>query len=146
MMSPATMPRTNTARTVLAMLAATVALTVVASCGGARNSLGTASSACFRALPPARDAVHRKGKLIGVRKINTRNLQKRLPANARLAAVKSKELCAFAFRGTFEPADVPLATTPRSGSYAIVGVTIGSRSVVAAFIVDRLPTRFEHLK
>ena len=26
---------------------------------------------CFRALPPAQDAVNRKGKLIGVRKIGT---------------------------------------------------------------------------
>jgi hypothetical protein len=141
-----TTPRIRTARMLLGMLAAMLALTVVASCGGARNSLGTPSSACFRALPAAQDAVQRKGKLVGVRKISTHNLQKRLPADTKLAAVKSKDLCAFAFHGTYTPSDVPLATNKRSGSYAIVCVTVGSRQVVAAFILDRTPTRFTHLK
>jgi hypothetical protein len=134
--------RIRMARILLGLLAATV----LAGCGGARNSLGTSSSACFRLLPAAQDAAHRKGKLVGVRKMSTHSLQKRLPADTKLAAVKSKDLCAFAFHGTFQPQDVPLATTKRSGSYAVVCVTIRSRQVVAAFILDRTPTSFTHLK
>jgi hypothetical protein len=135
-------------RTRLAALAAAAMLTgaALSGCGGARNSLGTAASSCFRALPPARDAVSRKGKFLGVRKIGTATLQHRLPADTKLAAVKDKELCVFAFKDSFKPADVRMAATSRPGTYAVVAVTIRHPTVVAAFIVDRLPGRFGHLR
>jgi hypothetical protein len=139
-----TASRTRATGAVAAMTAAAV-LGLFAGCGGARNSLGTTASTCFRALPPARDAVHRKGKLLGVRKIGTATLKSRLPANTKLATVTDKNLCVFAFKDTFQPADVPLSPTKRPGAYAVVAVTIQHPSVVAAVIVDRLPARFGHL-
>jgi hypothetical protein len=143
-----TTPRTTATRAgrAVAALTATAVLGLVPGCGGARNSLGTAASSCFRALPPARDAVSRKGKLVGVRKIGTATLKKRLPADKKLAAVTDKELCVFAFKDTFQPADVPFAPVRRPGVYAVVAVTIRHPAVVAAFILDRLPGRFGHLR
>jgi hypothetical protein len=130
----------------VAVLTAAAVLGLFAGCGGARNSLGTAASSCFRALPPARDAVSRKGKLVGVRKIETATLKRRLPADKKLAAVTDKNLCVFAFKDTFQPNDVPLAAIKRTGVYAVVAVTIRHPSVAAAFILDRLPGRFGHLR
>jgi hypothetical protein len=134
----------RTGRAVCALAAAV--LLGVAGCGGPRNSLGTASSACYRALPPATDAVSRKGKLVGVRKIHTATLKNRLPADRLLAAVRDSELCVVAFKGTFQPVDVPLATTTVPGTYAVVAVSIRHPAIVAAFILNRLPARFGHLR
>lgn len=136
---------TRFGRAVAALTAASV-LGLFAGCGGARNSLGTAASTCFRALPPARDAVSRKGKLVGVRKIGTDTIRKRLPSDSKLAAVTDKNLCVFAFKDTFQPADVPLSPSKRPGVYAVVTVTVSHPTVVAAFILDRLPARFGHLR
>jgi hypothetical protein len=136
----------RTQRAGRALAALTAAAVLAAGCGGARNSLGTGASPCFRALPPARDAVSRKGKLLGVRKIKTGNLQKRLPGDTTLAGVTEKDLCVFAFKDTFQPPDVPLSKSKGPGTYAVVAVTIKHPSVVAAFILDRLPARFRHLQ
>jgi hypothetical protein len=140
------MRRTGRSRTTLVAVTAAVAMSLLPGCAGARNSLGTAAEPCFRALPPASDAVHKKGKLVGVRKISTASLQHRLPGDRALAAIKAQDLCVFAFRGAFQPTDVPLATNGRPGSYAVVAVTIKHPMVVAAFVVNRLPARFAHLK
>ena len=108
-----------------------------------RSSL---ANACFRALPPARDAVSRKGRFLGVRKMDTETLQRRLPNDTKLAGLKDKDICVFAFKDSFKPADVPLAGATRPGRYAVVAVTINHPTVVAAFIVDHLPGRFGHLR
>jgi hypothetical protein len=145
-------PRATRTRTTVraraAALAAAALLTAAAfaGCGGARNSLGTTANACFRALPPARDAVSRKGRFLGVRKMDTETLQRRLPNDTKLAGLKDKDICVFAFKDSFKPADVPLAGATRPGRYAVVAVTINHPTVVAAFIVDHLPGRFGHLR
>jgi hypothetical protein len=128
-------------------MAALVALAVAfGACAGARNSLGTAASPCYRALPGAIEAVHHKGHLVGVRRVKTSTLQRRLPGDQQLAAVRDRQLCVFAFSDDFHAGDVTGATNMDHGRYAIVALTIKSPKVVAAAIVDRLPTRFRHFR
>ena len=119
---------------------------LLAACGGPRNTLGTAASPCYRALPGAIEAVHHKGHLVGVRRVDTSTLQKRLPENQQLAAVRDKQLCVFAFHDDFHAGDVSGATNQAQGPYAIVALTLKSPRVVAAAIVDHLPTRFRHFR
>jgi hypothetical protein len=130
-------------RTIAAVVALSVAA-LVPACGGARNSLGTNASTCYRAVPAARKAIG-KGQLVGVRRIHTSELQRRLPNDTKLAAVQAKQLCVFAFHGTYQPGDVPLATPQRAGTYAVVAVTIINPTAVTASVLDHLPTRFGHL-
>ena len=119
---------------------------LLAACGGPRNTLGTAASPCYRALPGAIEAVHHKGHLVGVRRVDTSTLQKRLPEKQQLAAVRDKQLCVFAFHDDFHAGDVTGATNQAQGPYAIVALTLKSPRVVAAAIVDHLPTRFRHFR
>jgi hypothetical protein len=127
--------------------AALLAVALLAgACGGARNSLGTTASPCYRAVPGAKDAVHSKGHLVGVRRVSTSTLQKRIPGDQQLAAVPDRDLCVFAFHADYRPGDVPSATNRDHGQYAIIALTIKKPRVVAAFLLDRLPTRFRHLR
>lgn len=120
-------------------------LVLAGACAGPRNTLGTAASSCFRALPTAKDAVHRKGTLVGVRRVDTDLLQRRMPGDPALATLPDRQLCVFAFKGKFQPADVPRAIEQHEGRYAVVAVATRRPVVVAAFILNRLPTRFRHV-
>lgn len=115
-----------------------------ASCGAPRNSLGTAASPCFRALPGAQTAVSRKGKLVGVRRIRTSTLRRRFPNNPRVAGDNDDYVCVFAFKGDYRPGDVELAVDKQPGPYAVVAVTSKGNEVITAFVLQRLPTRFRH--
>jgi hypothetical protein len=132
------------------MRAAAVAIAVVvaaAGCAGARNALGTNASACFKALPGANAAVHDKGHLVGVRRVEASTMQKRFPQDPQLDALPpGTHLCVFAFRGTFKGANVDLAPETSSGTYAIVALTGSRPTLVSAHVVDQLPTRFRHTR
>ncbi|HET6794013.1 MAG TPA: hypothetical protein VFH45_06205, partial [Acidimicrobiales bacterium] len=104
------------------LVAFPVALTVCAAlalsgCGGRGAALGTTSSACFHALPPAVASVHHRGRLIGVRAVDTGHL--RDPALRALLAPRRK-LCLVAFSGGFSPADVYGPIDQHSGEYVMV--------------------------
>ena len=115
-------------------------LAVGTSCGGARNSLNTTASPCFRALPVADDAVHRKGRLVGVRVIETRELVHKVPDAAGLG---HRRLCGVAYRDDYTSGDVRGAEPGHAGRYALVLVDDAQR-VVAAFVLEDLPMRFSH--
>jgi hypothetical protein len=117
----------------------------LASCGGARNTLGTSASACYRALPGAK--VSNKGNIVGVRKFPVSSLQKRVPNDPQLAKLPPREsLCVFAFRGKYQATDVPQAPVRKEGSFALVALTLNRPHVVAAYILDQLPGRFRHTR
>jgi hypothetical protein len=116
----------------------------VGGCAGVSNSLGTAASACFRALPPAKDAVH-QGTLLGVRRVSSDTLADRLKNDPTLSTLPSQNLCVFAFRGSYPPGAVAGAHNTTTGRYAIVAVGTVHTSVVAVSVVNQLPTRFRHL-
>jgi hypothetical protein len=109
-------------RTTLAAVALSIAL---GGCGASRNDLGTSATACYRALPTALDAVHRHGRLVGVRR-------------------RGRTECAIALRGSYAPGDVETATIEGS-HYAVVTVNIEHKpNVVGILITDKLPMRFHH--
>ena len=138
--------RSRRPRAAAATGAALAIALLVAACGGPRNTLGTAASPCYRALPGAIEAVHHTGHLVGVRRVSTSTLQKRLPGDQQLAAVRDRQLCVFAFHDDFHAGDVTGATNQAQGPYAVVALTLKNPRVVAAAIVDHLPTRFRHFR
>jgi hypothetical protein len=129
---------------------ATFALVIVLAgssfgCAGARNTLGTGASACYRALPPAESAINKKGKLVGVRRVSSATLRAGLRRTTSLATLPNEDLCVFAFNGTYPPGSVTSAHNTVTGHYAIVAVGYNHPTVVGAFVVNQLPTRFTHL-
>lgn len=144
-----------------------LALGVVAlgGCASAHNSLGTGSSTCFQALPSATQAVHNKGRFLGVRRVRLSQLR-RPPTTATTQPSTSqpsttepsttqppttlspkeakRSVCVVAFQGKFAPGDVAQAP-PRSGNYAVVVIGEHGGEPLRAFVTDTLPLRFRHL-
>ncbi len=115
------------------------ALALLASCTP-RNTLGTGSTVCIKAIPVAAEEVHHKGKPEGVRQVTAASLASRFPEFAPLGQQK---LCLVAFSDDFKPGDVPHAKVQRAGRYALV-VVESHEKVVESFVVNRLPLRFRH--
>ena len=131
--------RTRAGARFIATTAAAVGL--LAGCAGPRNSLNTATSRCFRALPAARATVQNRGHLVGVRSVLATKLARRLP---QAAPLDRQRLCAIAFRGPYAAGEIPLADPPGPGTYAIVAVDTDGATVLASFVVSDLPLRFRH--
>jgi hypothetical protein len=125
-------------RTIVAVLLA-AALCSLAACM-TRNSLGTGSTACIKAIPVAAAEVHHKGKPEGVRTVRAASVAKRIPE---VAPLGRQDVCLVAFSDDFQPGDVTHAQVQRAGRYALVCVDSRQR-VVVSFVVDRLPLRFRH--
>ena len=119
--------------------AGAIALLTVA-CGAPRISLNTRASTCFRALPAAEEAVHGKGRLVGVRLVETGDLAHKVPE---AAALGHRRLCGVAYRADYSAGEVTGVAADHGGRYAIVLVD-QDQHVVAAFVVDGLPMRFTH--
>jgi hypothetical protein len=134
----------GTLRSALAGLAVVTLAAAASACSGGRISLGTSAGACFRALPAAEAAVH-KGRLVGVRRVSAATLRDRLPQDTTLATLPDQDLCVLAFSGTYASGSVTGASNTTPGHFAIVAVATNHPEVVAAFVVDKLPTRFQHL-
>jgi hypothetical protein len=97
-------------------------------------------------LPAAQDATHHKGRLLGVRRVNTSTLRSRLPSSSVTATLPPEDVCVFAFDGAYPPGSVAGAHNTDPARYAIVVVRYQHPTqVVAAFAVNQLPTRFRHL-
>ncbi|HWD08086.1 MAG TPA: hypothetical protein VHA57_03220 [Actinomycetota bacterium] len=127
-----------------AVAAAALALVSVlglSGCAGPRNSLGPSSTACFKALPPAFDAVGRQGHYAGVRQVSAATLAKRRPE---FAGLGKETICVVAFRGNYPPGSVKGAPANRSGEYALVAIDAKTDKEVGATIVAKLPLRFQH--
>lgn len=135
--------RSRGLRRVAALPAAVVvaASLALSGCGGRGADLGTSSSACFHALPPAVASLHHRGRLIGVRLVDTGRLH---DVALRAALAPRRKLCLVAFSGGFAPADVEQPIDQRTGEYVIVAVRPDGSAVVASLIVRRLPLAFRH--
>jgi len=125
-------------RTIVTVLLA-AAVASLAACMP-RNSLGTSSMACIKAIPVAATEVHHKGKPEGVRTVRAANLVKRIP---QVSPLGRENVCLVAFNDDFQPGDVTHATVQRAGRYALV-VVDSHQNVVVAFVLDQLPLRFRH--
>jgi hypothetical protein len=116
---------------------------VLTGCGTPRPGLSNGSvSACYRAIPAARAAVHDKqASLLGVHRIPADRVRGQLSPEAQttLSHDDDTSVCAVAFKGTFSPGQVALAPEDETGHYALVLVTSRHLQVLAAAVLDQLP-------
>jgi hypothetical protein len=122
-----------------------------AGCTAARNTLGTNSGPCFRAVAVATEAVKDRGTLAGVRLLGARDLEKhpRLrDALATRAGHAVKNVCAVAFTGQFHATDVrdPLGKGPSGGvgRIAVVLVSYPQDRLLGTIVLSKLPLPFRH--
>jgi len=127
-------------RRLIAVLAAGA---LVSACGSTTPGLSNGSvSACYRAIPAGRQAIHdRNARLIGVHRIPADKVRERLPLQEQhqLAADNDTTVCAVAFKGSFSPGQVDLAPSGESGTYAIVLVTSKKLRLIDSVVLDHLP-------
>lgn len=129
-------------------LGAMVLAATLTGCTSGHSVLGTTSSPCFKALPAATAAVHRRGTMLGVRSYPADVLIRiapRLARNPQLVALGRQTVCVVAYRGDFQPGQVDKATTRHGGRYALVIVDANNDEVVTSAILRFLPLRFRHL-
>jgi hypothetical protein len=123
--------------------AAFVGLAVLASCGAPHPGLSNGSvSACYRAIPTARAAVHdTHATLIGVHRVPADDVKDHLTpaAQAELAGDTDTTVCAVSFKGTFNPGQVALAPATERGKYAVVLVTSRKLRLLVSSVLDQLP-------
>jgi hypothetical protein len=116
---------------------------VLTGCGTPRPGLSNGSvSACYRAIPAARAAIHDKqASLLGVHRIPADRVRGQLSSEAQttLSNDDDTSVCAVAFKGTFSPGQVALAPEQETGHYALVLVTSRHLQVLAAAVLDQLP-------
>jgi hypothetical protein len=143
------------ARRLLApFLAAAVAAAGLCACGAGRIVLGTNTSPCFMALPTAKQAVHGRGSLAGVRLVDTarlagpggrpvRDLLGMLPVRP------PRDICVVAYSGKFTLGQVerPAGYAPPGGTgrYAIVFVSASKSELLGTFVVRHEPLAFARL-
>lgn len=125
------------------MVALLLSGTLVSGCGSATPGFSNGSvSACYRAIPTGRQAVHDKNAtLIGVHRVPADKVRERLPLEEQhqLAADNDTTVCAVAFKGNFAPGQVELAPAYESGSYAIILVTSRKLKLIDSVVLDHLP-------
>lgn len=126
----------------VAVVTVAVTMAMVAACAAPRNSLNTGASVCFRSLAVAEDAVHHKGRLVGVRRVSAESFARHVPEAPRLP--DKEAVCLVAFRGDYREGDVVGAAVPRSGRYALVAVATGKPTLLGSRVTDHLPIRFGH--
>ncbi len=118
-------------------------LILLGACGTPRPSLSNGSvSACYRAIPTARAAIHDShATLIGVHRVPADRVRGQLSpaAQTTLAADNDTTVCTVAFKGTFAPGQVDLAPPAQQGRYALVLVSSRHLHLVASVVLDELP-------
>jgi hypothetical protein len=129
-----------------AFAAAIAASFLAAACNGPTPVVSNGSvSACYRAIPVGRTAIHDpKARLIGVHRIPADQVRSRLPpaARAELAAENDTAVCAMAFKGTFNAGQVNLAAPEQHGDYALILVSSRKLDLIGAVVLDHLPKAF----
>lgn len=161
-----------TARRQVGPKAAAVALlgclVVLTACE--KTAVKTSVSPCFRVLPQAHAAVASEGAFVDVarRKGTTIYLSAggQAPVTSRARPTVTgpapgsvqgptsttlgpndprRDACIVAYRGSFDPARIPLLRGPgRTGRYAIVVVAVKSQQVRSVTLTDRLPSFLHH--
>jgi hypothetical protein len=139
-------------RWVVGVVAGAALSTGAVSCTAARDTLGTNSSPCFRALALAADAVRERGTFTGVRLVPVSMLA-RFHLLDRVVAERSptrlRNVCLVSYRGSFRPDQVRRETgnvgASGVGRFAIVVVSTPQNLVLATFLLQHEPVRFRHL-
>lgn len=144
-------PRARPHRRVGAAALALLGALLGAGCTSARNTLGTSSSPCFRAVAVATDAVEDRGALAGVRLLGARDLEKRprlRDALATRAGHAVKNVCAVAFTGQYRTTDVhdPIGHGPGGGvgTIAVALVSYPQDHLLGTLVLKSVPLPFRH--
>ncbi|MDA8197131.1 MAG: hypothetical protein M0019_08020 [Actinomycetota bacterium] len=128
----------------LAVVSLLFATTVLSSCGGASAGLGTSSSPCYAALPPAFQAVGSGGRMIGVRLLSSKN-SKRLE---RVFQYKSGDkICLVAFEFPNPKSGKMTVTTDVDriiGNFRLVFFDLSKSKVILVHQSNFLPVKFAH--
>jgi hypothetical protein len=122
-----------------------VAVSLTTACTHAVGVSNGSVSACFRAIPVGRAAVHeKKAELIGVHRIPADQVRSHLPeaAQAQLTSENDTTVCAMSFKGGFASGQVAGAPPDQSGKYALVLVTSKRLHLLTALVLDQLPRAF----
>jgi hypothetical protein len=124
----------------------------LSGCTAARDTLGTNSSPCFRALAIGEDAVHDRGTFAGVRLVSAATLAKLRHVDGVIAERSTTpvhNVCLVAYRGSFRLDQVKRSAgrTPPGGvgHFAVVIVSNPQNVLLATFVLQREPVRFRHL-
>jgi hypothetical protein len=124
----------------------------LSGCTSARDTLGTNSSPCYRALAIAEDAVHNRGSFAGVRLVPATQLKKVRDVEGVLdkrSTTPLHNVCVVDYRGAFRLDQVqrPAGLGPATGvgHFAIVVVSNPQNRLLATFVLEREPVRFRHL-
>jgi len=125
----------------LAAAVIVAAVLATGACTTAHNSLGTTAGTCFRGLAVATAAVRHRGQLVGVRRMTAPGLARRLPT---ATSLPPREVCVFAFKGTWQASQVASPRGQPTGRSAPVVVGARQGHLLATFLDDRLPGRFRH--
>ena len=139
------------ARTHTKLASGAVAGLLLASTAAACSSTPTPGlsngsvSACYRAIPTARKAIHDShATLIGVHRIPADKVRSHLPPSEQhqldqLAGDNDTTVCAVAFHGKFVAGQVELAPPDEFGAYAIVLVSSKKLKLIDSAVLDHLP-------
>lgn len=137
---------------VASVLLMSFASVLVSGCTSARNALGTNSSPCYLALPVAKDAVHGRGRFVGVRLVKASELATKVLVLRALTARsggKLGDVCVVAYSGhyTLSQVESPLGRAPATGvgRYAIVVVDRSSNKLLATVVRNKEPEPFRHV-
>jgi hypothetical protein len=145
-MSPA--PRHRMIRAVGCAVALVSAAGLLAACTTPRNTLGTNSSVCFKAIPVAEDAVEDKGTLVGTRLVPAHSFHRRLHDMVDARAPTVKTACVVAFHGHFRADQVKglYGPAPPNGTaeYAIVVVSVPQNHLIGTALLVRAPLPLRH--
>ncbi|HUY64039.1 MAG TPA: hypothetical protein VMV14_05930 [Acidimicrobiales bacterium] len=138
-------------RPAVAAVALSLAALALSACVSPRNTLGTSSSLCYRALPVASEAVHDRGTLAGIRLVSPKEIGR----HHRLLQVLDQRtggtlgnVCVVSFRGQFRQSQVqrPLGSGPAGGTgqFAIVIVSSPGNGLLGTFVLTRVPLPLRH--
>lgn len=133
------------------LVVAALALGLLAGCTSARDTLGTSSSQCFRAVPVAEAAVEHRGTFVGVRLIGAAQLRHRQQMRQLLAAragPKVRSLCIVTFHGHFDIDQVKKAfgmpPPEGEGIYAVAVVSSPQNELIGTLVLTRQPLSVRH--
>ncbi len=118
-------------------------LFLVAGCGTPRPGISNGSvSACYRAIPAARAAIHDShATVVGVHRVPADRVKDRLSPDAQsdLAGDNDTQVCTIAFKGMFSPGQVDLAPSTEVGRYALVLIASRNLHLLGSAVLDQLP-------
>lgn len=127
-----------------------VAMAALAGCTSPRNTLGTNSSPCYKAIPVAAGAVGHHGTFVGIRLLSSRQVstKSRLDQLLDARAPGEKNVCVAAYHGTFRQDEVerPFGNGPASGSGPIALVVVSSpqNRLIGTIVLARVPLPLRH--